>query len=222
VKFGLWIVLITLAVSNTALAQPRVTKASVSGKELRLQGNDFGAQQCRQCEVIAHFGNFKYSLDVISWNDKSIKAHLADLGKGTRASIRVVTEAGPAKPVKVRVPEQRLPKRASGKWVKQPNKDLLSHTRRYDSSLGGKGEEKFDVGQPWPACQQSAPVFDSAEIVLGRRTRFGEAQIVRMPEAGCEKCQVTVRYYWEPTGRLEYQLHVNRKIVEGVCKAQMR
>jgi tRNA A58 N-methylase Trm61 len=94
VKFGLWIVLITLAVSNTALAQPRVTKASVSGKELRLQGNDFGAQQCRQCEVIAHFGNFKYSLDVISWNDKSIKAHLADLGKGTRASIRVVTEAG--------------------------------------------------------------------------------------------------------------------------------
>jgi len=55
-----------------------------------------------------------------------------------------------------------------------------------------RGEEVFDVSQKLPVCGKRAPIFDSAEILLGRRSRFAEAKIIHMPRIGCIDCELRV------------------------------
>ncbi len=95
---------------------------------------------------------------------------------------------------------------------------LLYFEREHRLSVGDKGEDFFDVSSPQPACGATALVFDHARIIYKNR-RFGKAEIVKKPRAGCLRCSpLVVRWYHEPTGYLEYQLHVYRRRISGQCR----
>lgn len=220
-KSIVWIVLGLLVFAESALANARVSSVSVTGDTLVIQGELLGTH-CKNCEVIGSFASLRYSLEVVSWTEGQIKARLVDLGRGVRVKVQVVTPDWRSKSVWVKLSQKILPRTRVKRMITQATDKMVFFTREYDSSLGGKGEEAFEVNMPLPACGKSGPIFDSAEILIGRRSRFGEAKITRMPAAGCDKCEMRVRYYWEPTGRLHYQLHVYRRIVEGICQARVR
>jgi len=55
------------------------------------------------------------------------------------------------------------------------------------------------------------------------RQRFAQATIVTAPAAGCSTCApLRVRWYQEPTGHLELQVHVYHRRVEGICPQRQR
>lgn len=83
--------------------------------------------------------------------------------------------------------------------------------------VGNRGEEVYELSVPAPACGRPALVFDHARLVVERR-RFGDAAIVAAPPAGCTTCPpLRVRWYHEPTGLIEFQVHVVRRRVEAPC-----
>jgi len=97
------------------------------------------------------------------------------------------------------------------------SRGLLYFERKHSLSVGDKGEERFNVSIKPPICGATALVFDHARIVY-KRQRFGEAKIVRSPPAGCINCPpLVVRWYHEPTGYLDYQVHVYRRLIIGKC-----
>ncbi len=221
-KYG-WLLVSLLALTKPVMALPDVNRMIVKGQVLHIKGRHFG-NLCNRCEVIANFSGFRYSLQLTSWADSEITAQIADIGRGTRPVIQVVTPDWRSKSVKVRVNQRLIPPKRPGRFVKNTTSgaDYPTFSRRYDSSLGGKGEEIFEFDQLIPACGSSGAVFDSAEVLIGRRTRFGEARITSLPRVGCERCKVGVGYYWEPTGRLDFQLHIYQREVEGICRTQIR
>lgn len=95
--------------------------------------------------------------------------------------------------------------------------DLLYYESRHALSVGDKGEEAFDLSTSPPGCDEEALVFHEARIVYERR-RFGEAAIVQSPPSGCVRCSpLIVRWYHEPTGFVDFQVHIYRKRVIGSC-----
>ena len=98
--------------------------------------------------------------------------------------------------------------------------DLLFFERKHDLKVGDRGEDIFDVRTSRPACGETVLAFDHARIIY-KHQRFGEAEIVRSPPAGCTaSCSpLVVRWYHEPTGSLIYQVHVYRKRIAGKCNA---
>lgn len=96
-------------------------------------------------------------------------------------------------------------------------RDLLYFEETHALSVGDKGEDRFDISTRAPACGATALVFDHAKIVY-KRQRFGEAKIVNRPPVGCLRCPpLLVRWYHEPTGHLDYQVHVYRRRIKGDC-----
>ncbi len=96
-------------------------------------------------------------------------------------------------------------------------KNLLYFERKHSLSVGDKGEEHFNVSIKPPVCGGTALAFDHARIVY-KRQRFGEAKIVSSPPVGCINClPLVVRWYHEPTGYLDYQVHVYRRRIIGKC-----
>ena len=221
-KYIISILLLTLA--SQVLAKPTVNsiKAEANGKTV-IRGKDFGSA-CKKCEVIADFGGFKYAYPVKAWSDNQIVAHIADIGKSDRARITVKTAKDASQPKPLRIPVQTVPKRKLKRTAKKGSvKDLLLFEHSSTLSVGDKGEERYDVSQPAPACGKSGYVFDSANLVYGSNTRFGEAKFVGLPKQGCSRCQpVKVRWYHEPTGKLHFQVHIYRRVIEGICPAQVR
>ncbi len=111
-----------------------------------------------------------------------------------------------------------VPPKEIKRWVRPGTvPGLLYFERKHSLSVGDKGEERFDVSTTPPRCGATALVFDHARIVY-KRKRFGEARIMQQPRAGCTRCSpLFVRWYHEPTGYLEYQVHVYRRRIEGKC-----
>ena len=112
-----------------------------------------------------------------------------------------------------------IARRASGKSaVVKKHNDLMVYSRSYDLSIGGKGVDVIDVNQPIAACGEMGWIFDSANIVIGKQTRFGDARAIQLPAKGCQKCPpLKIGYYWEPTGRLEYKVLVKLRKITGIC-----
>ena len=221
--FTILLALLSTNLSNAAAA-PTVSGIQTGRADtVTIKGQGFG-QSCRDCEIIADFGGFKYAFPVERWSDRQIVAKIADIGKGDKAKIVVKTPGGDSKPLNFRIPSKIVPQRKLNRPVKAGSvPDLLMFEHRSNLSVGDKGEERYDVSSPAPACGQTGYVFDSANLVIGRDTRFGEAKIVGMPKAGCQRCQpIRVRWYHEPTGKLHYQVHVYRRLVEGICPALVR
>lgn len=223
-RFKYMISMLLLILASPVLAKPTVSGVNVaaSGKAV-IRGNGFGAP-CRECEIIADFGGFKYAYPVQNWSDKQIVAQINDIGKGDKARLIVKTAEDASQPKPFRIPVQVVPKRKLNRTVKKNSvADLLMFEHQSNLSVGDKGEERYDVNQPEAACGQPGYVFDSAELVQGSNTRFGEAKIVGLPQPGCSRCQpVKVRWYHEPTGKLHFQVHVYRRLVNGICPDQVR
>ena len=218
------ILLVLLSVQYSSAAAPHVSGIQTSrANTIAIKGQGFGSP-CRDCEIIADYGDFKYAFPFERWSDRQIVAEIADIGKGDKVKIIVKTQEGDSKPFKIRVPSKIVPPRKPNSIVKTGSiPDLLLFEHRSNLSVGDKGEERYDVSSPVPACGDTGYVFDSANLVIGRNTRFGEAKIVSMPKEGCQRCQaIRVRWYHEPTGKLHYQVHVYRRLIEGICPAQVR
>ncbi len=97
--------------------------------------------------------------------------------------------------------------------------DLLYYESSHSLSVGDKGEESFDLSIAPPACGERALVFEKASIVYKKR-RFGEAKIVQQPLPGCLQCSpLVVRWYHEPTGFVDFQVHIYRRERLGVCES---
>jgi len=215
--------LASAAATSVDSTNPRVQSLSLNSDTLQIQGSNLGVH-CAGCEVIANYDGIRYSLEVVSWAHTSVTAKLRDLGKTLTPEIQLVTPYWNSQPRLTKVERRLLPESRVdyGRTEHSTEGDLLFFSRRYDSTFGGKGEEEFDLELPLPVCGYSAPIFDSAEIILGPRTRFGNAKITSLPAPGCQRCYVGVGYYWEPTGRLDYQLNIYRRVVDGICKDRIR
>lgn len=173
-----------------------------------IEGRGFGAQ-CAKCEVIAVYDDgLRYAVPVASWADARIVARIPDLNRGAAVRLTVQTSSAAS------------------------NTAALTLRRRIDANVafvhgseakvGDAGEKQLDVAVPIPSCGVRAPVFERAEIKHLRR-RFGEAQIVAAPPAGCTGCTpLTIRWYHEPTGYLEFRVDAYRRWVEGVCADRVR
>lgn len=209
----------TIALSFAAqAAPPRIEHVSpLAGPQLAVSGRHFGAA-CAGCEVVADYGaGLRQALLVTSWSDTRIVVRLPDLNAGTAVSLRVVTPAQGSEAVSATVRRERVPERSPGTIVTTVPPELQVFQVASTLKVGNRGDESYDVSQPAPGCARPGLVFDHARIVVGRR-RFGEAEIVSMPPAGCTSCPpLRVRWYHEPTGQLEFQVHVVRRRVEGAC-----
>lgn len=88
----------------------------------------------------------------------------------------------------------------------------------YRSSLlvGDKGEQRLDVRVPADQCG-TVWAFDHAVLTV-LDSRFADAQLVEIPEAGCTECRpLIVRWYHEPTGRIHFKVDVYRRRAEKLC-----
>ncbi|NJN46541.1 MAG: hypothetical protein HC808_08740 [Candidatus Competibacteraceae bacterium] len=221
---GLLLSLLTLMMPGVAAADPVIRGVNAgSGGDITITGSGFG-KSCKQCEVIADYGGgFKYALPSKSWTDTRVVAQIADLNKSLNVGISIKAHAGNSNTVKHRLKRQIEPAREHRRPLPAKAKsDVLLFDHQSSLAVGDKGERTLDVSGSPPACNQSGQVFDHAQLVYGKR-RFGEAQIVAAPPSGCDRCSpLRVRWYHEPTGRLHFQVHVYRRIVEGVCKDRIR
>lgn len=99
-------------------------------------------------------------------------------------------------------------------------KDMVSPFLYRSSGLavGNKGEDLVDVSIE-ALCGEAQWAFDHAELAVTRQ-RFGAAQFVELPRAGCVSCSpVRVRWYHEPTGHLTFHVNVFRRLAVTRCDA---
>jgi len=83
-------------------------------------------------------------------------------------------------------------------------------------NVGNKGEELIDVSQQ-ATCGEPAWAYSHAELVINKE-RFGSAQFVALPQAGCLVCEpIKVRWYHEPTGYLTFSVNIFRRQVTRQC-----
>jgi hypothetical protein len=224
VDFRYLIPLALLAFCASAQGAPAAQRVTTAGDgRVLIQGQGFGAP-CTRCEVIADFGGFKYAFPIERWSPEQITLRVADLGKGEQMRFQVLAADGASQPLFYRLPKTLAPaRRLSGVVASNSVPDLLLFEHRSTLAVGDKGENRYDVSQPPPACGAQGRIYDSAELVIGPTTRFGGAEIINRPQSGCARCPpLVVRWYHEPTGRLHYQVHVYRRAIEGVCPERIR
>lgn len=194
--------------------KPQIRETLRKGSAVTLVGQYFG-KKCGACEVIADYNGFRYSLPIKKWDATEIVSIVPDLGKGEDVNLVVVSSKGRSNVSKIKI------KPVLVNSNQKKNAKMLS--RSYDLSIGGKGVDKFDVNQPISKCGVEGLAFASAKVLLGKRTRFGDARIISTPRPGCQKClPVKIGYYWEPTGKLQYRVKVNFKKIVGVCPERVR
>lgn len=206
-----------------ALAAPKITAVTVKANgAVDIRGSGFG-KTCRTCDVIADYGGFKYALKTKSWRDKTISAHLPDIGRKLDVALTVQTPSGKSRAKRVRIKPVLRPARLPRSAVRgQPPKGMLLLAFKSKDRKGGRGTQRHPVNAKPAACGKKTLVFHDAALVLVEK-RFAQAKITRKPKSGCLSCQpVQVSWKHEPTGRLSYQLLVQRREIEGICPKQKR
>jgi len=206
-----------------AEAVPRIAQViALPGAGVELVGSGFGAQ-CPSCEVHADYGmGWRYALQVANWSDTRIVARLPDLNSALEVAVTVHTPDGASPSARARVRRERVPAKDMRDAVRGDAMGLRVFEVASSLKVGDSGEENFDVSQPEPTCRQASLVFDQARLVFVRQ-RFAEAAIVAAPPAGCSACALLrVRWYHEPTGHIDLQVHVYQRRVEGICAPQLR
>lgn len=198
----------------------RLDTARALGDGVYELSGEFGVT-CRGCEVIVEYRDgLRYAHAPFEYRAQRMRVRLADLNRGEELTVRVRTLSGVTNPRPVRLIPRLVPARVAREPAAVDNLHVFERT--YRLAVGDKGEDHFDVSTALPACGEKAGVFHAADIVY-RERRFGEAQVVALPPAGCTRCPpLKVRWYYEPTGRLAYQLHITRRVVEGLCPDRRR
>lgn len=184
---------------------------------------EFGAQ-CERCEVIVEYADgLHYAAEIEQWAVERILARVPDLNRAPEVRLRVRSAGGlsaalPTLLIRTIVPNADVDAPGPSSPARPP--PLVERTSNL--AVGDKGVDVIDLSTPAPGCGRAAALFDHAQIVYADR-RFGEAQIVALPPSGCSKCPpLRIRWYHEPTGRLSYQVHIYKRIVEGVCTERIR
>jgi hypothetical protein len=98
-------------------------------------------------------------------------------------------------------------------------RDTHSPFFRHQSTLlvGDKGEQVLDVSAFDASCGTTVWAFDHAELLV-HDARFAHAQLVQIPDAGCVTCRpLVVRWFHEPTGRLDFSIEVFRRPILLQC-----
>ena len=195
--------------SVTTAASARLERIEArEGNEFVLRGTAFGSV-CATCEVIGTYrGGLRYALTPLEWSETRVVVRAPDLNLGEHVSVRVRASQSESNSLSL-----RLDARIARAWSRQ----FSSAT-----AAGDRGEETFAVSTPEPACDRKRWIFDHARIAHLQR-RFGEAQIARRPASPCARCSpLTVRWYHEPAGRVQFEVQVFVREVEGVCAARRR
>lgn len=207
-----------------AHAQPQLSRIETNEQGgATFYGTGFG-QGCDRCEVIVDYGKgLRYAVPITNWNDRRIEARLPDLNRATSLKAVVTTPNGSSVAKSMQLKRLITPGRELAKTVKASQaRGLQLFEKTHRDRLGGKGEDQFKVSVDPPRCEQQALVFEKARLVYGDK-RFADAQITALPLPGCTRCQpLKVGWYHEPTGRLTYQVHIYRRVVEGVCRERIR
>lgn len=210
-----------IPIGRTIAADP-IQLRSLKQHQVELSGQ-FG-KDCKNCEIIVDYGKgFLYAYRPVRWHEKNLVFNIKDLGKSLKVRTFVRTGSGDTgskvysiKPV---LRPARIPDNTQTRTRK--NKNYIFQTKHNDP-FGGKGLDKFDLSTKNPNCGTSVEVFHQARIIIEKK-RFGDARIEYKPDSGCKRCQpVKVRWYHEPTGLISYQLHVQRRRIEGLCPGQIR
>jgi len=223
-RLSLCLLLVVAPVTFAATA-PKITQADLNSltSQVTITGSGFG-EKCAACELVANYGDFRYSLRTVSWQNDKIVASAPDLGANLDITLHVDLESQKSDTVPLRLRATLAPETPPRSLVStsaQPDLQIFEY--KSQDALGEKGKLYFDVSQPSPACLQSGYLFHDAALLMGNRTRFGQAQIIKKPEKDCATCTpLTVKYFFEPTGYLHLQIHVYRRKIQGICQAQLR
>lgn len=207
--------------ATVSLAAPVIEHLGPRDAWVTLSGRGFG-DSCEGCEVIADYGSLRYALEVKQWSDRRIEVKLPDLNLATRVWLQVVTADGKSNREQAVISRRIVPATELTQPRQPPPSGLLTLGKHSDLKVGARGEEQLDVSSAPPACGGEAMLFDHARVVFAKR-RFGDAQIVALPKPGCTRCEpLSVRWYHEPTGHIDFQIHVYRRRVEGICPDRRR
>ncbi len=217
------ILLLASAIGAPLRAAPRIDRVTaLPNGEIAVSGSAFGGA-CATCEVQADYGmGWRYALQVSSWTDTRIVARLPDLNAGLDVQISVHGATGVSMPARARVQRERVPARD----LRVPASGAVPGLRVFGLAsalkVGDSGEETYDVSAALPRCGERALLFEEARLIFVRE-RFAHAIIVAAPAAGCSTCgPLRVRWYQEPTGYFELQVHVYHRRIDGICPQRQR
>ncbi len=211
------------------LSQPSIAREKIDLKQVKsspdfkvtLSGSGFG-KPCNQCQVIIEYKpTLRFAAKIIRWNNTHITAQVPDINNSLNVKLSVKRPKAQSNTLNHTIKRKLVPSRDLLRPVSPgSNKGLQVYEFSHKVNIGDKGEDRIDVSSSLPACGANTSVFDHARIVYTSR-RFGEAQITSLPESGCTRCKaLKIRWYHEPTGRVEYQVHVYKRIVSGICEAR--
>ena len=215
-----WILLLQLAWAwpgANGWAQPAIERITAAHEAwVEIHGSGF-AERCPSCRVVADYGDLWYALEIDHWSPTHLRVRLPDLNLGLKIGLRVQTAFGASDWFRLQLTRARVPRRDRLTAVRSSNPGLLTWDLRSYRPVGAKGEHRFALPPKSLRCGESTLLFDHAHIVF-RERRFGDAQIVSTPNPGCTDCEpIVVLWYHEPTGRLDFQLQVYHRRVEGPC-----
>jgi len=190
--------------------------------ELVIHGSQFGGK-CSNCEILANYGKFTYSLPILFWKPTKIVSQLPNFGVDS-ASLKLITKTNSQLlPGRVKIGRSIVPRRIEGLINRSDYPDLQSFEYISNNPMGDKGLHSYRISQAFPSCNNTGMVFHDAQLQIGKRSRFSKAKIHKKPKSGCKKCKpIEVQYYIEPTGFLHYQLHIYREKLDGICSNRLR
>ncbi len=217
-----------LVLALVFFAQPSIAAEKIILKQAKsspdtkvtLSGSGFG-KSCKQCQVIIEYKpGQRFTAKITQWNNTRITALVPDINSSLNVKLSVKRPEVQSNTLSHTIKRKLVPSRDINRPVSPgSNKGLQFYEFSHKVSIGDKGEDRIDVSSSLPACGATANVFDHARIVYTSR-RFGEAQIISLPEPGCSRCKpLKIHWYHEPTGRVEYQVHIYKRIISGICEA---
>lgn len=209
------------SIDRTLAAGP-VQLRSLKSQNIEITGQ-FG-KDCKKCEIIVDYGKgFLYAYRPDRWNEKKLLFTLKDFGKSLKVKIFVRTASGDSQSRTFNIKPLLTPPKLSNKiqQIKKINKHLIFSASHADA-FGGKGLDQFNVGSTKPKCNNTVDIYHQARMVIDKK-RFGDARLESKPPTACVKCTpLKVRWYHEPTGSIHYQLHIQKRQIQGICPAQIR
>lgn len=210
------LLLLLLPSAHGSSQQPVINSLSPGQGQIEIRGLYFG-EMCKSCGVIANYGSLRYQLEVRSWSDNRLLVRTPDFNRGDSIQLRVHREGQYSAWITAPVIARVIPAEDLTEVVTVPTLGLAIFDFKSDQRVGAKGDHHYTVSHAPPTCGKPALLFDHARVLF-RARRFGDAQIISTPSPGCTQCEpIVVRWYHEPTGRLDYQLQVYHRPVEAPC-----
>ncbi len=216
------LLLLTMFLFNPAQALELTRIQSRQNQQLELHGQ-FG-RDCKQCEIIVDYGKgLLYAYKPTQWHEKKLTFSIKDLGKSLKVRLFVRTAQGDSNAKTYLIKPRLKPARLSGSPATRTRHNSRSvFLASHNDPFGGKGVDQFNVSTKPAGCNETSDLFHQAKIIIGKK-RFGDARIEQQPPSGCTNCKpIKVRWYHEPTGRVEYQLLVQHRQVIGMCPGNKR